>query len=130
MKKILAFLILFSLAKASISQLTIQSGATFTIQSGATVTVQGDVVTNADIQGPGTLLFKGTSLQSLYANGFTIQNIQIDNTNNVSLGSNAIVGTNFLFTNGKFLLNTSNLTLASAATITGFDNTKYFVTNG
>jgi hypothetical protein len=130
MKKILTFLILLSLAKVSISQLTIQSGATFVIQGGAVVTVQGDVVTNNDIQGTGTLQFKGTALQNLFANGFTIPNIQIDNTNNVSLGSNVTIGTNFLFTNGKFLLNTANLSLASAATITGFDNTKYFVTNG
>ena len=129
MKKILAFFILFSLAKSSISQLTIQTGATFVIQSGAVVTVQGDVVTGTDIQGTGTLLFKGSSLQNLYANGFTIPNMQIDNTNNVSLGSPVIIGNSLLFTSGKFLLNTSNLTITSAATLAGFDNTKYVVTN-
>ena len=129
MKKILAFLFALVLANAVMSQLTIQSGATFVIQSGATVTVQGDVITNADITGPGTLLFKGGSLQNLSGNGFTIQNIQLDNTNNLSLTTPVIIGTNFTFVNGKFLLNTSNLTLASAATITSADNTKYFITN-
>jgi len=129
MKKIFTLFLFSSLAFTSFSQLTIQSGATFFIQPGAVVTVQGDVVSNADIQGTGTLLMKGSSLQTMYMNGFTIPNLQLDNTNNIALGSAVTIGNSLLFTNGKFLLNTANLTIATAATITGFDNTKYIVTN-
>ena len=68
------YLLLFFavLSLGSYAQLTIQSGATFFIQSGATVTVQGDVVSNADIQGTGLLLLKGTSVQNINMNGFTV----------------------------------------------------------
>jgi hypothetical protein len=130
MKKILSSLTLLLLVSAANSQLTIQSGATLFIQTGGVVTVQGDVVTNADIQGPGTLLMKGAVAQTLYANGFTIPNLQIDNTNNVSLGSAATIANSLVFASGKFVLGGSNLTLATAATISGFDNTKYVITNG
>jgi hypothetical protein len=130
MKKILSSLTLLLLVGAAYSQLTIQSGATLFIQTGGVVTVQGDVVTNADIQGAGTLLMKGAVAQTLYANGVTIQNLQIDNTNNVSLGSAATIANSLVFASGKFMLGTSNLTLAAAATISGFDNTKYVITNG
>ena len=104
MKKIFSFSILLLSAYISYSQLTIQSGATFFIQSGATVTAQGDVTSNADIQGAGTLLMKGTALQNLNMNGFTIPNLQIDNTNNVLLGGPATIGTSLVFTNGKIQL--------------------------
>lgn len=125
--------LLFSLALLSAStyaQLNIQSGATFFIQSGATVTVQGDVTSNADIQGTGLLLLKGSSLQTVNMNGFSVQNVQIDNTNNIALAGSATIGTSLVFTNGKVQLNNFDLNLASAATLSGFDNTRYFVTNG
>jgi hypothetical protein len=125
--------LLFALTVSALglnAQLNIQSGATFFIQSGATVTVQGDVTSNADIQGPGVLQLKGTALQTVNMNGFSVQNVQIDNTNNISLAGAATIGTNLSFTTGRVLLNGFDLNLASAATLTGFDNSKYFVTNG
>src|ERR1700730_8133388 len=119
MKKIFPFSILLLSAYFSQSQLTNQSGATLYIQSGATGTAQGDGVSNADIQGPGTLLMKGTALQNLNMNGFTIPNLQIDNTNNVLLGGPATIGTSLIFINGKIQLNTFNFSIAPTATITG-----------
>lgn len=117
------------LAAGSHAQLTIQSGATFFIQSGATVTVQGDVTSNADIQGTGLLLLKGSALQTVNMNGFTIPNVQIENANNIALGGAATIGTSLGFTTGKVQLNGFDLNLASAATLSGFDNSKYFITN-
>jgi len=66
------------------SQLNIQSGATFFIQSGATVTVQGDITGSTDIQGPGLVLMKGSNAQNLTMSGFSIPNLQVDNTSNVT----------------------------------------------
>ncbi len=117
------------LSAGSYAQLTIQSGATFFIQGGATVTVQGDVTSLANIQGTGLLQMKGSSLQTVNMNGFIIPNIEIDNGSNVALGGAAIIGSSFLFTTGKVQLNGFDLNLASAATLTGYDNSKYFVTN-
>jgi hypothetical protein len=123
-------LFLFAMLSAgSYAQLTIQSGATFFIQGGATVTVQGDVTSLADIQGTGLLQMKGSSLQTINMNGFSIPNIEIDNGTNVALGGAATIGSSFLFTTGKVLLNGFDLSLASAVNLTGFDNSKYFVTN-
>ena len=130
MKKSFTLLLFSSLAFTSFSQLTIQSGATFFIQSGAVVTVQGDVVSNADIQGPGTLLLKGSTLQNLFINGFTIPNLQIDNLSHAALGSAAVIGNSLTFTNGKIQLGNFNLTLANAASTTGGGTSTFVETNG
>ena len=117
------------LGAGTYSQLTIQSGATFFIQSGATVTVQGDVNSLANIQGPGVLQMKGSALQTLNMGGFSLDNLQIDNGNNVVLGGAALINTNLTFTTGKLQLSTFDLSLSNVATITGNDNTKYCITN-
>ncbi len=115
---------------ASNAQLTIQSGAQLFIQPGATVTVQGDLTSQSDILGTGLILMKGAALQTLSMNGFNIPNLQIDNTNNVTLGSNVLIGSSFLFTSGKLLLSNFDLRLTNTTTLTGHDNTRFFVTNG
>src|SRR6187549_3612693 len=86
--------------------------ATFIIQPGATVTVQGDVTSNADIQGTGKIVLKGTTAQTVNMGGFTIPNLEIDNTANATLNGDAKIGTALLFTNGKILLGANNLTLS------------------
>src|SRR5688500_5582645 len=108
------------------AQLTIQSGAQLFIQPGATVTVQGDLTSHSDILGTGMILMKGSALQTLSMNGFTIPNLQIDNTNNVTLGSDGLIGSSFQFIAGKLQLSNYNLRLVSTASLSGFDNTKYF----
>jgi hypothetical protein len=123
-------LISITAAELASAQLTIDN-AQFFIQPGATVTVQGDVTSNADIQGTGLLQLKGTSVQSLNMNGFTIPNLEIDNTSNVQLAGSARVSGALTFTNGKLQLAASDLTLASTATTGGVPGTNKFVeTNG
>src|SRR4029079_11778949 len=92
--------------------------ATFTIQAGATVTVQGDVTSNTDIQGTGKIILNGSANQNVNMGGFTIPNLEINNTANVTLTGNAIVSGDILFTNGKVLLGANTLTIGSAGTIT------------
>jgi len=104
--------------------------ATFTIQSGATVTVQGDVTSNTDILGTGKVILKGTANQNVNMGGFTIPNVEIDNTANVTLTGSAKVSGDILFTNGDVILGANNLTLGNAGTITGATATKFVVTNG
>lgn len=104
--------------------------ATFTIQSGATVTVQGDVTSNVDIQGTGKVILKGSANQNVSMNGFTVPNLEVDNTSNVTLTTAAKVSGTLTFTNGDILLGNNNLTLTSAATVAGAGSTKYVVTNG
>jgi hypothetical protein len=111
------------------SQLFIDN-ATFFIQSGATVTVQGDVTSNVDIQGPGLLQLKGSSNQNVNMNGFTIPNLQMDNTANATLLGNARIGSSMLFTNGKIIQGNFNMRLADVATVTGGGASKFFETTG
>jgi len=127
------YLLLFFavLSFGSYAQLTIQSGATFFIQAGATVTVQGDVVSNADIQGTGLLLLKGTSAQNINMNGFTVNtSVEIDNTNHITLTGAARTAGLLTFTNGKIILGTNNLIMAPTATFAGAGTGKFVETNG
>lgn len=110
------------------AQLTIDQ-ATFTIQSGATVTVQGDVTSNVDIQGAGKIVLKGAANQNVNVNGFTIPNLEVDNVSNVTLTGPAKISGVLTFTNGDIILGANNLTLTSAATVTGASSSKYIVTN-
>jgi hypothetical protein len=104
--------------------------ATFTIQSGATVTVQGDVTSNTDILGTGKVILKGTANQNVNLGGFTVPNLEIDNTSNVTLTGSAKVSGDLLFTNGNIIAGNNNLTIGTAGTITNAASTKFVVTNG
>lgn len=104
--------------------------ATLFIQTGAVVTVQGDVTSNVDIQGPGTVLLKGSANQNVSMTNHVIPNLEIDNAANTTLTTAARVGTNLKFTNGSILLGANDLTLDAAATITTPASNKFVVTNG
>src|SRR5512137_241867 len=104
---------------ATQAQLTVQSGATLFIDAGASVTVQGDLVSNANITGTGKIIMKGTALQNLNMNGFTIPNLDIDNTNNVALGGETRVSGVLSFVNGKLQLGNYNFVLTGTGSHTG-----------
>ena len=130
MKKLIAFSsLLLAFAVTGNSQLYIDN-ATFFIQTGATVTVQGDVTSNVDIQGPGKVLLKGTSNQNVNMNGFTIPNLEMDNSANATLTGNARIGNSMLFTNGKITQGNFNVRLSDVATTTGGGANKFFETSG
>lgn len=125
-----------AIGNAASAQLYIDN-ATFFIESGAVVTVQGDVTSNANIQGTGKLLLKGSSNQNVNmnnggasTNAYTIPNLEVDNTSNVTLTGNARVGTSLLFTNGKIQAGNFDLYLSDVATVTGQGTGKFVETNG
>lgn len=123
-----ALLALFCGLQAN-SQLTIDN-ATFFIQSGATVTVQGDITSNVDIQGPGTVQLKGSSSQNVNMNGFTIPNLVMDNAAGAVLTGNGRIGTSLTLTTGKITLGAFNLNLSSTATTSGASTTSFVATSG
>ena len=106
------------------------NGAQFFIESNATVTVQGDLTSNVDILGTGKILLKGTGNQNVNMNNSTIPNLEMDNVSNATLISGAKIGTDLLFTNGRIILGSNNLTMAAAATITTPGSSKFVVTDG
>jgi hypothetical protein len=112
------------------AQLYISSGSTFHIQTGGIVSVQGDVTSNVDITGPGKLQLKGTSNQNVNMNGFTVPNLEMDNTANATLTGNARIGNTMLFSAGKIQQGNFNVILADVVTVTGGGVSKFFETNG
>lgn len=130
MKRRSLLAVCLTLATATQAQLNIQSGASFFIDLGATVSVMGNVTSQSNITGAGTLQMKGTAAQSIDMGGNTIPNLQIDNANNVNMSSDATIGSNLDFVNGKLLLATASMTLADAAGISGYSSSSYLVTGG
>jgi hypothetical protein len=132
LKKLHTTLMVFGITTCNVAsaQLFIDN-ATFFIQPGATVTVQGDVTSNTDILGTGLLQMKGTTLQNINMNGFTIPNLEIDNLNHVNLTGAARVSGVLTFTNGKLQLGANNFTLTNTATFAGTPGVSKFIeTNG
>ncbi|MEO6452475.1 MAG: hypothetical protein ABIN97_00275, partial [Ginsengibacter sp.] len=116
-------------AQTALAQLNI-NGAQFFIESGAEVTVQGNLTSTVDILGPGKIVLKGTANQDVNMGGFTIPNLVLDNSANVTLTGSARIGSSLLFTNGKILAGNFNLNLADAATVSGMGTGKFIETNG
>ena len=88
-------------------------------------------VRNADIQGTGLLLLKGTAAQNVNMNGFTVNtSVEIDNTNHITLTGAARTAGLLTFTNGKIILGTNNLIMAPTATFAGAGTGKFVETNG
>jgi hypothetical protein len=112
------------------AQLYINSGTTFYIQTGGVVTVQGDIISNSDVTGPGKLQLKGFANQNVNMNGFSVPNLEMDNTANATLTGNASIGSSILFTNGKIQQGNFNVTLTDVATVTGGGTNNFFETNG
>ncbi|RZK60685.1 MAG: DUF11 domain-containing protein [Pedobacter sp.] len=93
--------------------------------------------------GTGTIIFRennpnypGYPLQQTLNGGFTsgnnpsLLNIELDNTNGLSLLGNTRVTNQVKFTKGDIYLNNFNLVLAPNASLANYDVTKHVVTNG
>ena len=126
---VVIFLCMLLIAFESRAQLSINN-ASFFIESGASVTVQGNVSSNVNIGGAGTIVMKGTALQTMNMNGFSIPKLEIDNPNNVNLTGSLKINNDLKFTNGRLNLVNNNLIIDNAATVTGASSAKFIVTNG
>jgi hypothetical protein len=126
--KLLICLLALTTANVGYTQLNVGTGQLF-IQSGAIVSVQGDVTSSTDILGPGKILLNGSANQNVNMSGFSIPNLEINNTANVTLTGNAKIGSSLLFTAGKILLGVNNLELADVATTSGGGTSAFVETN-
>ena len=126
--KLLICLLALTTAKAGYCQLNVGTGQLF-IQSGAIVSVQGDVTSSTDILGPGKILLNGTANQNVNMNNFSIPNLEINNTANVTLTGSAKIGSSLLFTNGKIIAGANNLELADVATTSVVGASSFVETN-
>ena len=111
------------------AQLYINS-ATFFIQPGATVTVQGNVTSNTNIQGTGTVILNGSSNQTVDMGGNSIQNLQVNNPAGSTLLSNLIVGKSLAFTSGTITLGSNSIFLYDTTVVSGEGAGNFIATNG
>ncbi len=108
-----------------VKDLEIETGAIF--QLDGTLEIHGDFINNGTMTGCGTAKFAGSSLQNaMGSTDFCI--LEVDNAAHLNLAAANTVSQELRFTNGKFILNAGDLTLASGATITGADANKYVQT--
>jgi hypothetical protein len=129
MRKELIIILALLAANTTRAQLKVEANGIVYVGEGAILSVEGDIDAEADIVGSGTVVLNGGSLQHISMNGFGIPNLQLDNSGNASLGSDARIGSRFIFNNGKMQLNAFDLYLDATAGIIGYDPERYFITN-
>ncbi len=105
------------------------NGGSLIIQSGASVNLQGHLSCTKNVGGPGKIILKGTVSQNVNMNGFTIQNLEINNAQNIILTSNLRIQNSLNFVLGKIIAGNFNLTLSDIATSGGMGNGKFIETN-
>lgn len=111
--------------------------ATFFIGEGATVTVQGDLTTNTNIQAGGTgatrgkIAMKGSAQQTINAGAnVVIPRLEIDNTNNVVLGSDLRIGNRIDFVAGKLRTAANHLIVPDNVEFAGMTASRFIETDG
>ncbi|MGB0431027.1 MAG: choice-of-anchor D domain-containing protein, partial [Bacteroidia bacterium] len=99
----------------ALTDVEIENGASLTIGAGNTLSITGEFKyegSTALALGDGKLKFNGTSAQTI--DGKIDGNVEIDNSNDVSLGSDATIGT-LTLTNGDLDIGDNDLTLENSS---------------
>jgi hypothetical protein len=91
--------------------------------TGSSFVNNGTVVLNRDCS------FKGSAVQSLSGTG-SMDNLEINNANGVTLGGAQTITNELRLTTGKITLGNNDLILGANATIPAFGATSYVITNG
>ena len=133
MKKTYSFVVFSLIGLLSFHHVNAQlyiNGGQLYIDSGAFINLKGDLISNTNINGTGKVILNGTSGQSLSMNNFNIPNLEINNTQNIALASNAKIQQSLSFVNGKVIAGNNDLTISGNATLTGMGTGKFIETNG
>lgn len=100
----------------------------------ANLTLSGNISNN--ISGIGgtssaNIIFAGTTTQTISGDDLNVAtSVQINNTAGVQLNANATINGTLTLTQGKFILNSNNLTISTTGTITGASANSYIETQG
>jgi hypothetical protein len=110
------------------------AGSNLTISSGASITRAGGILSGTPtFSGSVSLTYSQSSslitIGSEVPSSGTVTSLTIGSTNNVALGTDLTVSGAITFTAGKLDINSHNLTLSNAGSITGYDSTKYIITS-
>jgi len=110
------------------AQLTIDS-VSFVVQTGAEVIDSGNISSAKGLPGFGKFLLQGIDSQFVNMNGNSIPNLEIDNSKGVWSTGDMRVSNSLLFTNGKFIINNHNFSLADIASVSGMGTEKFIQTD-
>ncbi len=132
----------------------VNNGATISIQANAILSVQGNVENgsgtinnNGTLQLSGdllnndqlisssnsTIIFNGSTDQSLRSNSATLETIELENSsNNVILLDDVAINNSLMFNDDdvQVLLDNHNMTLSASAIVIDYDDNNFIVTNG
>ena len=111
------------------AQLYINGGQLY-LDSGAFLTLKGDLISNTNINGTGKIILNGSASQNVSMNNYSIPNLEINNTQNIALTSNAKIQNALSFVNGRVIAGNNDLTLSENATSSGMGSGKFVETNG
>ena len=100
-------------------------GGNYTHNIGGDWTMTSGTFTNTG----NTIVLNGGTTQTINSTG-NFNNLTINNSSSVNLGSNIIVNGAVTFTSGKIALASYNLTLGSSAAISGASTSKYIIATG
>ncbi|MFN7015202.1 MAG: hypothetical protein ACK4ON_13130, partial [Bacteroidia bacterium] len=96
--------------------------------AGFTINLAGNITGTGTHSGSGKILMTGNGAT---ISGATLGNVELNNASGFSLSGSPTINGTLTFTNGKLSLGANNLTINSttASAITGYDNSKYVVTD-
>lgn len=116
-------------ANVSISELHFEGDAELNIENFRTLSVSGIVDgSDATVTGGGKLSLNGSSSQTLSLS--SISNLDIFNSTGADLGADLEVSDNLNFSSGNLAIGDHDLLIADAATISGYDENEYVLTDG
>ena len=123
-----SFAPLLSAGALAAHDLTVAAGASLALAAGTTLRVSGNVMAAGSLGGPGTLELNGSTEQTLSGTALALNSLTINNTANAHLLSPTSISNALTFMAGHLALNNQSLTLASSASVTGADASRYVIT--
>ncbi|MCR5887091.1 DUF1939 domain-containing protein [Hymenobacter sp. J193] len=118
----------FAVGSFTARNLTVAPGATLEVASGSTLTLTGNLVNQGSVTATGTVSFAGTTNQTI-TGATSFANLTLNNAAGLTLAAPVAINGALTLTSGRLRLGTHDLTLGSAATISGADASHYIQVN-
>lgn len=119
MKKNILILIVFGWPAFMRAQVTVQKGAALFLGAKAELIIQGDLNSEEDILGAGTIILNGTVPQTIHLSNKKLPQLLINNSNHVDLSSPLSIEKGLTLTSGCLRLGLHHLYLGSESFIEG-----------
>jgi hypothetical protein len=112
-----------------VAQLHIQKGAGLYLQENAALSIRGDLETNDNIGGRGSIVFNGLGPQQIDAHNYSFPDLQVQNASGIILQSGLKINKQLVLASGQLILGQNNIELGADAAVSG-NSSAYLVTDG